>query len=140
MDATNARARSDASYATIANANVISVGWKLCIPGPLTNDAPAVAARSCEAPPTPTVSPTPVAAPTPPRVSFRSEDMHPLQIEYMRRRSYPGSDIVIEEVLAPGVNYSRYVVVLPSEGNKIFALLTVPVGTKPATGWPVITL
>jgi rhamnose transport system substrate-binding protein len=32
FDATNAAAKSDNSYATIANADVIEVGWKLCIP------------------------------------------------------------------------------------------------------------
>ncbi len=31
-DATNAKAQTDASYATIANADLIEVGWKLCIP------------------------------------------------------------------------------------------------------------
>ncbi len=30
--ATNAKAQTDASYATIANANLIEVGWKLCVP------------------------------------------------------------------------------------------------------------
>ncbi len=56
----------------------------------------------------------------------------------MRARQYPGSDIVIESVLDPGVNYKRYYVSYPSEGLKIYALMTVPTGEKPATGWPVI--
>ena len=30
--ATNAKAQTDASYATIANADLIEVGWKLCVP------------------------------------------------------------------------------------------------------------
>src|SRR5688572_22560742 len=30
INATNARAAADASYATITNANVLEVGWKLC--------------------------------------------------------------------------------------------------------------
>ena len=59
-------------------------------------------------------------------------------VEYMRQQSYPGSDLVIEETLAPGVNYSRYVASYRSDGYKIYALLTVPQGAKPATGWPVI--
>jgi dipeptidyl aminopeptidase/acylaminoacyl peptidase len=62
----------------------------------------------------------------------------PLQIDAMRARDYPGSDIVIEAVLDPGVNYSRYYVSYLSEGLKIYALMTVPTGEKPATGWPVI--
>ena len=63
---------------------------------------------------------------------------HPLQIDVMRAQEYPGSDIVIESVLDPGVNYSRYYVSYLSEGLKIYALMTVPNGEKPPTGWPVI--
>ena len=56
----------------------------------------------------------------------------------MRARPYPGSDIVIEAELDPGTNYSRYYVSYLSEGLKIFALMTIPYGEKPSTGWPVI--
>jgi dipeptidyl aminopeptidase/acylaminoacyl peptidase len=56
----------------------------------------------------------------------------------MRAQEYPGSDIVIEAVLDPGVNYSRYYVSYLSEGLKIYALMTVPNGEKPPTGWPVV--
>jgi dipeptidyl aminopeptidase/acylaminoacyl peptidase len=63
---------------------------------------------------------------------------YPLQIDALRSRSYPGSDIVIESVLDPGANYSRYYVSYLSDGLKIYALMTVPNGPKPATGWPVI--
>jgi dipeptidyl aminopeptidase/acylaminoacyl peptidase len=56
----------------------------------------------------------------------------------MRKREYPGSDIVIEQTLAPGANYSSYIVSYQSDGLKIYALMTVPVGQKPKTGWPVI--
>src|SRR5919106_730525 len=64
--------------------------------------------------------------------------LHPLQIEAMRAREYPGSDIVIETELDPGVNYRRFYVSYLSEGLKIYALMTVPNGEKPSTGWPVI--
>ena len=40
--------------------------------------------------------------------------------------------------MTPGVNYQRYYVSYLSEGLKIYALLTVPDGEKPARGWPVI--
>jgi uncharacterized protein len=63
---------------------------------------------------------------------------HPLQIDAMRARDYAGSDIVIEQVLEPGGNYSRYYVSYLSDGLKIYALMTVPNGQKPATGWPVV--
>jgi dipeptidyl aminopeptidase/acylaminoacyl peptidase len=56
----------------------------------------------------------------------------------MRQQSYPGSEIVIEQTLAPGSNYSRYVVSYLSDGYKIYALMTVPDGPTPATGWPAI--
>ncbi len=36
------------------------------------------------------------------------------------------------------MNYSHYIVSYQSEGNKIYALLTVPFGERPETGWPVI--
>jgi dipeptidyl aminopeptidase/acylaminoacyl peptidase len=76
----------------------------------------------------PTSSPIPTATPIP----------HPLQIDAMRSREYLGSDIVIEQVLDSGVNYSRYYVSYLSDGLKIYALMTVPAGEKPSTGWPVI--
>jgi len=61
-----------------------------------------------------------------------------LQIEVMRQQSYPGSEITIEETLEPEENYSRYVVSYRSDGYKIYALMTIPEGAKPDTGWPVI--
>jgi dipeptidyl aminopeptidase/acylaminoacyl peptidase len=56
----------------------------------------------------------------------------------MRGQEYPGSEIVIEKKLDAGSNYQRYLASYQSEGLKIYALLTVPNGPKPATGWPVI--
>lgn len=63
---------------------------------------------------------------------------HPLMIEVMRDRRYPGSDILIEQTLAPGSNYQRFIASYRSEGLKIYALLTIPRGAPPASGWPVI--
>jgi uncharacterized protein len=92
----------------------------------LPTDAPtATAAPSA----TPTPTNTPLPTPTP---------LNPLSIEYLRERVYPGSDITIEQTLAPGSNYNRYIASYLSDGLKIYALLTVPRGAKPATGWPVI--
>ena len=56
----------------------------------------------------------------------------------MRQQTYPGSEIVIEETLEPGANYERYLASYLSEGLKIYALLTVPRGEKPESGWPVV--
>jgi len=63
---------------------------------------------------------------------------HPLSIETMRKKSYPGSDLVIEETLADGSNYHQYIASYQSEGLKIYGLLTVPTATPPAGGYPVI--
>ncbi|MBC8507363.1 MAG: alpha/beta fold hydrolase [Anaerolineales bacterium] len=61
-----------------------------------------------------------------------------MMIEAARMQEYPGSDIVIERELDPGVNYHRYYASYLSEGLKIYALLTIPDGEPPASGWPVI--
>lgn len=63
---------------------------------------------------------------------------HPLMISEFRKQLFPGSELVVEETLEPGSNYNRYIVSYKSEGNKIYALLTVPQGERPKTGWPVI--
>lgn len=63
---------------------------------------------------------------------------HSLSIESLRQGDYPGSDLVVEQTLTPGSNYSRYVVSYKSEGLKNYALLTVPIGEVPVGGWPAI--
>jgi hypothetical protein len=73
---------------------------------------------------TPTQIPVPTATPT----------LHPLQIEAM---GISRADILIEMCWIPA-NYSRYYVSYLSEGLKIYALMTVPNGEQPPTGWPVI--
>ena len=88
---------------------------------------------------TPTASPTATA--TPPRTptaTATATPPNPLSVPYMREQAYPGSDIVIEQKLQPGANYQRYRAAYLSEGLKQYALLTVPNGTPPATGWPAI--
>lgn len=91
--------------------------------------------------PTPEPTYTPTATATPTSTSTLTPTptpLHPLMIEQMRRQNYPGSEITIEETLEPGLNYDRYLASYLSEGFKIYALLTVPQGEKPATGWPVV--
>ncbi|NTU63579.1 MAG: S9 family peptidase [Chloroflexi bacterium] len=77
--------------------------------------------------PTPTKTPTPT--PTP---------ISPLSLQYLREQEYPGSDLVIEQTLAPGSNYNRYYASYLSEGMTIYGLLTVPYGDPPPEGWPAI--
>ena len=88
--------------------------------------------------PSPQLSPTPVPPMPTATPTATATPLHPLSIVAMRKRAYPGSDLVIEQTLAPGSSYSRYIASYRSEGLKIYALLTVPNGEKPATGWPVI--
>lgn len=64
--------------------------------------------------------------------------LHPLSIASLRQQTFPGSPITIEQTLTPGSNYQRYLASYQSEGHKIYALLTIPRGQKPSTGWPVI--
>ena len=94
-----------------------------------TNTATPAPTLTATPTPLPTATPSPTATATP---------LHPLMIDAMRLLDYPGSDLTIEQMLEPGANYERYIVSYQSEGNKIFALLTIPGGEKPATGWPVI--
>jgi dipeptidyl aminopeptidase/acylaminoacyl peptidase len=78
--------------------------------------------------PTETYTPAPTSTPAP----------NPLSIDYLRMRDYPASEIVIEERLEDGFNYQRFIVSYQSDGNKIFALLTVPYGDPPPGGWPAV--
>ena len=99
----------------------------------------AVILVGCSSPPPAALAPsarptaTPSASP-----AVEQQTLPPLAILAMRQRDYPGSDLVIERTLSPGRNYQQYVASYQSDGLKIFALLTVPNGAKPATGWPVI--
>jgi fermentation-respiration switch protein FrsA (DUF1100 family) len=96
------------------------------------NARPAATARPSQTPPPATATPAPTSTLTP------TPTLHPMMIEAMRQREYPGSDLVIERELEPGVNYRRYYASYLSEGLKIYALLTVPDGERPAGGWPAI--
>jgi len=78
----------------------------------------------------PTASATPLASPTP--------TAHPLQIRWLRERQYAAAPLLTETVLPSGAGYDRSVVSYLSDGLRIRALLTVPQGAPPATGWPVV--
>lgn len=109
-----------------ASGAVIAGAPSATAPAAVISAAPTAAATASAAP-TGTPLPTATATPT-----------HPLMIEVMRAQEYPGSPLVIEQTLDPGVGYHRFVVSYQSEGNKIYALLTIPSGERPPTGWPVI--
>jgi dipeptidyl aminopeptidase/acylaminoacyl peptidase len=97
----------------------------------LNTNTPAQSITPTDAPSSPPPSATPTLEPTalPP---------NPLSIQALRQRAYPGSNLTIEQTLAPGQNYTRYIASYVSDGLKINALLTIPNGARPMTGWPVI--
>ncbi|MDO8498854.1 MAG: alpha/beta fold hydrolase [bacterium] len=66
------------------------------------------------------------------------QQANPLMISEMRKGSYPGSSLIIEQTLSSGINYTQYIASYYSDGLKIYGLLTVPEGEKPKNGWPVI--
>jgi uncharacterized protein len=97
-----------------------------------------VAPSTTEPAPAPTGTPAAPAQPISTPAPVPSHAPNPLQIAVMRQKSYPGSALTFEQTLAPGANYNQYVVSYRSDGYKIYALMTIPKGQKPATGWPVI--
>jgi len=63
---------------------------------------------------------------------------NPLTIKAMRQKSYPGSDLKIEQTLKPGSNYDQFIASYYSDGLKIYGLLTIPKGNPLPSGWPSI--
>ncbi len=134
--ATNAAAAADASFATIESANRLAVGWKLCIPA--SGSTQVVPAATPAAPVAVTPAPAPAAENEGGLIEAEPFDGEALTIDSLREQTYPDQQLVIEQELAPGANYDRYIASYLSEGLRIDGLLTVPQGTPPATGWPVI--
>lgn len=77
---------------------------------------------------------------SPQTVTFQdvAQNLNPLSIVAMRARTYPGSNIIIEQTLTPAATYNRYIASYQSDGLKIYALLYIPKSTKPQNGWSVI--
>lgn len=67
-----------------------------------------------------------------------SNPVYPLMVSEMRKKSYPGSEIIIEQELGQGINYKSYLSFYKSERLKIYGLLTVPIAEKPKEGYPAI--
>lgn len=61
-----------------------------------------------------------------------------LSIEYLRAQDFDSEEPTIIEALTPGINYNRYIATYLSEGLKINALLTVPLGDMPEGGYSAI--
>jgi len=62
----------------------------------------------------------------------------PMDIEALRARDYPASDLTIEETLDAGSNYQRFIASYISDGNRIYGLLTIPNEPRPEGGYPTI--
>jgi dipeptidyl aminopeptidase/acylaminoacyl peptidase len=97
------------------------------------------------------VSPSPTRTPELPLVSPQSpsqtdltleqnpdQELFSLSIEALRQKEYPAGSFVIEETLPNGSNYRQLIVSYPSEGLKIYGLLTIPLAPKPEGGFPAI--
>lgn len=94
---------------------------------------------AAELPALPDIAPVAaVEAPVVPVADSTSMASIPLSIDYLRSRTYEGSEFVVEQTLDPGSNYNRYIVSYQSDGLKIYALMTIPWEQKPASGYPVI--
>ncbi|MBN1309788.1 MAG: alpha/beta fold hydrolase [Anaerolineae bacterium] len=102
----------------------------------LVADTPLPAADT--ATPTPTETPGPTATFTVTPSPTATPIIHPLMIEVMRQQTYLGSNITFEEILPTTASYERFIVSYLSEGNKIYAYMTIPRGEKPSSGWPVV--
>ena len=88
--------------------------------------------------PLPTATLTATSSPSPSPTATPTPTLHPLTIESLRLREFPGSEVTREQALEPGANYDRFRASYYSDGLKIYALLTIPHGERPPTGWPVI--
>lgn len=73
--------------------------------------------------------------PTPEQIFSVGND---LTISTLRQLEIEGSDLIVEEALTNGANYSRYIASYTSEGNKIYGLLTIPFGDIPEGGFKAI--
>jgi dipeptidyl aminopeptidase/acylaminoacyl peptidase len=61
-----------------------------------------------------------------------------IDIDYLRSLNIDSPAPQINEELAPGTNYKRYLASYYSEGSKIYGLLTVPNEEAPENGYPAI--
>jgi uncharacterized protein len=104
----------------------------------VTSPTASLPAATSTPEPTQTATAIPTGTFTPTVTLTATPTLHPMMIAAQRQMSYPGSEIVIEQELERGANYSRYYASYLSEGLRIYALLTIPDGETPVSGWPAI--
>ena len=89
-------------------------------------------------PSTPISTPFPGSTPSPTPTEIVFEYGKELTIKYLRELEIEGSEIVFHERLSSGWNYQRHLVSYSSEGNRIYGLLTIPIGDPPEGGFKAI--
>lgn len=67
-----------------------------------------------------------------------SRPSHPMSIESLRARDYPGGDFTIEQTLSKTATYDQFIASYISDGLRIRGLLTIPTSVKPDGGFPAI--
>lgn len=65
-------------------------------------------------------------------------ELMPLSLLSFKQKIHPGSQITIEETLAQGINYQRFIASYFSDGYKIYGLLTIPNESKNNEKFPII--
>src|SRR5258706_507976 len=83
-------------------------------------------------------SATQLTSPTFSPIPTNTLTSNPMSIPAMRMGNYPGSDITLVKELDRGLNYRRYYAYYLSQGLRIYALLTIPLGDIPEGGFPAI--
>lgn len=84
---------------------------------------------------------TPVQAPTAAvPAPVQKPALDPIQIEAIKARQYPSSDITVVREASSKSGYREQVVSYQSDGLTIYAQVSIPAATAPAGGYPVVIL
>ncbi len=83
---------------------------------------------------------SPLSTITPAATQDKDEELNPYTIEALRKRTYSGGALTLEQELGDQGNFNLFVMSYQSEGFKQFALMSVPDGVVPEGGYPVIIL
>lgn len=75
-----------------------------------------------------------------PMQDVQARQPEPLEIQAIRARQYPGSDITVEQEAGSRGSYRDQLISYQSDGLKIFAQASIPNAAAPSSGYPVIIL
>ncbi len=73
-------------------------------------------------------------------VAEKREVEHPLSIEYLRSKDFPGSRIEIVDTVLKSESYAKYIISYNSDGNTLYAALAVPARADSVQMFPVVIL